>query len=137
MNKFFPIKRFNPQNKGIAKVLGELEAEIMELIWQDKINTVRGTCDQLSLLRKKSVSFNTVMTIMNRLVDKGLLEKKQGENCYEYLPKLTKKELLNNISNEIVQDLMEDFRPYVLAHFAENLDKEDLKELIKLKETNI
>lgn len=133
MSKFFQIKRFNPQNIGLAKVLGKLEADIMELIWQQEISTVREVCDQLSKIRKRGFSFNTIMTIMNRLVQKGLLEKRQGDNCYEYKSKLNKKEFLDNISDNVIKDLMRDFKPYVLAHFAENLDQDDLEELIKLR----
>jgi len=135
--KPFQLKGFKFQNKGIAKVLGELEAEVMEHIWKQKISTVREICDQLCRTRKKGISFNTIMTVMNRLVQKGLLEKQQGVNCYEYKPKLTKREFLDNISNHVIKDLMKDFKPYVLAHFAENLDNDDLEELIKLRKEHL
>ena len=132
--KPFQLKGFKFQNKGIAKVLGELEAEVMEHIWEQKSSTVREICDQLCRTRKKGISFNTIMTVMNRLVQKGLLAKQQGMNCYEYKPRLTKEEFLDNISNDIMKGLMKDFRPYVLAHFAENLGSDDLDELMKLRE---
>ena len=134
MMKPFQLKGFKFQNKGIAKVLGELEAEVMEHIWEQKSSTVREICDQLCRTRKKGISFNTIMTVMNRLVQKGLLAKQQGMNCYEYKPRLTKEEFLDNISNDIMKGLMKDFRPYVLAHFAENLGSDDLDELMKLRE---
>lgn len=134
MVKLFKPKGFKLRNKGIAKVLGKLEAEAMEHIWKQKTGTVREICDQLSRTRKKGISFNTVMTVMNRLVQKGLLMKQQGMNCYEYKPRLTKEEFLDNISNNIMKGLMKDFKSYVLAHFAENLDSDDLDELIKLRE---
>lgn len=109
----------------------------MEIVWQQKISTVREICNYLSRVRKRALSFNTIMTIMNRLVEKGLLEKRQGENCYEYNPKLTKREFLDNISNHVIKDLIRDFKPYVLSHFAENLDDDDLEELIKLREKHL
>ena len=137
MIKSFQLKQFKLNSRGITKILGELEAEIMEIIWQQKISTVREICNHLSRARKKALSFNTIMTIMNRLVEKNLLEKRGGENCYEYKPKLTKKEFLDNISNRVIKDLMKDFKPYVLAHFAENLDNDDLEELIKLRKKHL
>ena len=134
MIKSFQLKQFKLHSKGVTKILGELESEIMEIVWQQKISTVREICNHLSQIRKKALSFNTIMTIMNRLVEKGLLEKRRGESCYEYEPKLTKREFLDDVSDDVIKDLMKNFKPYVLAHFAENLDKDDLEELIKLRE---
>jgi len=134
MIKSFQLKQFKLHSKGVTKILGELESEIMEIVWQQKISTVREICNHLSQIRKKALSFNTIMTIMNRLGGKGLLEKRRGENCYEYEPKLTKREFLDDVSDDVIKDLMKNFKPYVLAHFAENLDKDDLEELIKLRE---
>ena len=64
--------------KGVAKLLGELELEIMCIAWAHQTVTVRDVLDVLASTRP--LAYTTIMTIMGRLVDKGLLAtEKQGK----------------------------------------------------------
>ncbi|MGH2360405.1 MAG: BlaI/MecI/CopY family transcriptional regulator, partial [bacterium] len=75
------IGSFKPDRSGIRKVLGDLEADIMELIWSAASSgsgtTVRAVFETLS--RRRRIAYTTVMTTMARLARKRLLRvKKQG-----------------------------------------------------------
>lgn len=64
--------RFN--QTGLRKFLGDLECEIMELVWK-KANptvTVRDIYD--SLRRERQIAYTTVMTTMVRLSEKEILK---------------------------------------------------------------
>lgn len=75
--------RFN--QTGLRKFLGDLECEIMELVWK-KANptvTVRDIYD--SLRQQRQIAYTTVMTTMVRLSEKGLLrivDRAGLANCY-------------------------------------------------------
>ena len=39
--------KFNPDEKGLKKILGELEATLMELVWANQLTTVRDIYEEL------------------------------------------------------------------------------------------
>ena len=127
MGKFKP-KTINLNGKGLAKVLGELEAKIMELLWAEKLLTVRQARDILAK-KHKELSFNAIMTIMNRLVDKELLTKVDNQGVYVYRPKISQKEFEKSMTKNIFTSLLKDPSFFGAAGFAElasDLDKKTL-----------
>ena len=131
--------RFHPKNlkldeEGLSKVLGTLEADVMEEIWTQGDISVRQVCD--SLCKKKSYSFNTIMTIMNRLVDKGLLKKQRKGSMFMYRAAVERMDFLQEVTKSVVGALVSDGSLFQVAAFAEALqecsaeDKETLRKII-------
>lgn len=81
---FSPAK-INLTKTGLALFLGDLETMILELAWIHKRVTIRELCRLLES-RDKKLSFNTVMTVANRMVKKELLKKEIGAKEYFYSP---------------------------------------------------
>lgn len=75
--------RFNQD--GLRKFMGDLEVEIMELVWK-KANPTVTVRDIYELLRqRRTIAYTTVMTTMVRLAEKGILrivDKAGLANCY-------------------------------------------------------
>jgi predicted transcriptional regulator len=75
--------RFN--QVGLRKFLGDLECEIMELVWK-KANPTVTVREVYDILRhQRDIAYTTVMTTMVRLAEKGLLkivDKAGLANCY-------------------------------------------------------
>lgn len=67
------IKNFKYDEVGLNRFFGPLEANIMEYLWDKDEQSIKAV--QQSLELDKPINFNTVMTVMNRLVEKGILEK--------------------------------------------------------------
>lgn len=88
---------FKPGKKGMCKVLGELEAEVMEEIWLRNPCSVRDIYEALRL--KKNIAYTTVMTIMSRLADKGLLLKEKEGAAFIYRPALSKDEFTRKVAS--------------------------------------
>ena len=68
------INTFRPDRPGIRKVLGDLEADIMEVIWArptDTGTTVRDVFEVLYANRR--IAYTSVMSTMTRLAKKKLL----------------------------------------------------------------
>lgn len=100
---FSPIK-ININKTGLTLFLGDLEAIILELAWIHKRVTIREFC-RLMESRNKKLSFNTVMTVANRMVKKELLKKEIGVKEYFYSPAEDKEVFTKRIQQLIASQL--------------------------------
>jgi predicted transcriptional regulator len=98
--------------------LGELEAEVMELAWSrgDWISVH----DLLTALEGQQRAYTTVMTIVTRLCDKGLLERERQGRGFVYRPAMSREELAARTLREVLADA--DDPRAVLAHFVKGLE---------------
>lgn len=118
----------------IGKVLGELESDVMEIIWQSKGPISVRTVTQ-SLQKKRQIAYTTVMTIMGRLVNKGLLKRQESGKAYVYQPVYSKEKFLSRVSRQIIKNFIASFGEAAVAHFAEEINKltpEKRKQLQKM-----
>lgn len=129
------ISSFKPGKEGIQQVLGELESEIMDTLWKSK-HSVTGRQIYENLKQKKRIAYTTVLTVIDRLVNKGLINRdKNSENTYIYFPAITKEEFKEEVSKRIVKGLMEFAGRGAVTAFVsalESTDKETITELEKL-----
>lgn len=130
----FHLKNLKLDEEGVLKALGSLEADVMEVIWECGDVSVRIVCD--ILCAKKSYSFNTIMTIMNRLVEKRLLKKTRKGSSFTYLAAVQKDVFLQDVTRSVVSALVNDGSLFQVAAFGEALqgcsdeDKEKLRKII-------
>jgi predicted transcriptional regulator len=104
------ISTFRTDRPGIRKVLGDLEAEIMELIWErptDQGTMVRDIFEVL--YERRRLAYTTVMNTMTRLAKKKLLRVEKKEQGYVYYPYLTQQEFVSRFVNRILEDLFVSF----------------------------
>ena len=125
------ISDFRPHKIGYKKVLGELEAEIMKIVWKADKATVRDVYEQLRL--ERSLAYTTVMTIMSRLAEKGLLEKEPVGNAYVYSPTISEPDFVKRVVTEVLDGLMEEFSEPAISHMVERLGSEDEGSIRKLE----
>jgi predicted transcriptional regulator len=107
----------------IEKYLGGLQAEIMELIWAKHPVTVRDVAEQLG--KTRSIAYTTVMTVMSRLAEKGLLRQQRDQKSYRYEPAMSRDEFLASVSRDIVRDLLRDFGQVVVSQFVSEVERQD------------
>jgi predicted transcriptional regulator len=79
---------FNPHAIGTAVFLGPIEAQLMDLAWQKKNLTVKTAL--FSLGSEKKLAYTTVMTVLARLAEKGLLQKRKEGRGFVYTPAVEK-----------------------------------------------
>jgi predicted transcriptional regulator len=64
---------------GPSSALGPLEAEVMDVLWQaDGPLSVRQAVERLNADRASPLAYTTVMTVMSRLAEKGILSRSPG-----------------------------------------------------------
>ncbi|MCE4048081.1 MULTISPECIES: BlaI/MecI/CopY family transcriptional regulator [Bacillaceae] len=127
------INKFKVHEKGLNRFFGPLEAKIMELLWEKDELSIKKV--QLYLEPDKTVSFNTVMTVMNRLTDKGFLQKRHEGRTSLYSPILTRDDFLNKQSKELTHELMDEFGSSVVVnHMLDALQNVDEGLVAKLEQ---
>ncbi len=106
------ISVFRTDRPGIRKVLGDLEAEIMELVWSrppGQGTMVRDVFEILYERREKRIAYTTVMNTMSRLAKKHLLRVEKKDQAYVYYPNFTQDEFVSRFVGRILEDLLVNF----------------------------
>ena len=127
------IRKFKMKESGLNRFFGPLEAKIMDILWnaskEMSIKDVQYVLDQ-----EKTTNFNTVMTVMNRLVEKGILQKRAEGRGLLYHPVQTRDAFLNEQSKEMTQELMDEFGNVVVSHMLDALEDVDEDLVAKLEQ---
>ncbi len=71
--------------------LGELERDVLALLWEQGPMNPGAVHDQLH--RGRKVSVNTIASALKRLCDKGLLARMKVSHAYVYRPRVTRSDL--------------------------------------------
>lgn len=125
------IFKFKPKKSGLGKVLGDLEAEVMEAVWGKGRCTVREIYEELRLRRK--IAYTTVMTIMSRLAEKNLLLREKVGVAFFYSPALSREQFNREVSSAIIAGLLDGFGRDVFAQLVDEADKSDPGALAELE----
>ena len=96
----------------------------MEEAWRHEEVTVRDVLEALNRGAKQR-AYTTVMTIMSRLDEKGLLERRRQGRADIYRPTLSREEYLQARAGAQVDELVADYGEVALAHFARQLNTLD------------
>ena len=115
---------FRINQSGLQKFLGDLECEIMELVWKlaNPTTTVREVFDALKL--KRDIAYTTVMTTMVRLSEKELLnivDKAGLANVY--VPRYNREQFIEEAVKQILKSLAEEYPRETLNYFEANQTK--------------
>jgi predicted transcriptional regulator len=123
-----------------ATELGPLEREVMEIIWRWRKSEV--SVRDIYLAFEERLAYTTLMTTLDRLHKKGLLERRKDGRAFLYSPRLSPQEFERNIARDVIDTLLgrgaEGVEP-VLACIVEAVSEhdrallDDLDRLIKEK----
>ena len=84
------INKFTTRNKGLHQVLGHLEQDLLNYLWDSGEATGRQVFDAVSLHRQNA--YHTILTVLNRMVKKGLLSKKKKAGFFHFSAALSREE---------------------------------------------
>jgi predicted transcriptional regulator len=106
-----------------SRGFGDLEAVIMDRIWdrKAKTTTVREIFDELATERE--IAYTTVMSTMDNLHGKGWLAREKDGKAYRYWPTLTREQH----SARLMRDALDagGRSELVLNHFVEQIGPEE------------
>ncbi|HVP23912.1 MAG TPA: BlaI/MecI/CopY family transcriptional regulator [Conexivisphaerales archaeon] len=133
----YKISRYNLEGEQFEGFLGPLGAEILETVWDsgDEPVTVRQVYEELK--KRTKIAYTTVMSTMDRLYDKGILDRRvergKGGVYFVYWPKLGKKSFEESAVKTVVSSLFRNFGSTVTNAFVDEVasNQEDLEALQK------
>jgi predicted transcriptional regulator len=106
--------------------LHSLEAEIMDVVWdRDGEIAVREVLDALNAAADKPRAYTTVMTVMSRLDDKGLLRRRRQGKTDLYSAVLTREAYRQARARVEIGALVDEFGDVALVQFARHVDALD------------
>lgn len=123
--------RFSPMKDGLVKVLGPLETEIMQILWQDDRSTVKKVHRRLS--QQREIAYTTVMTTMSRLSEKGVLNRHREGLAYVYTPAITEEEFVSMVVRQVLDGLLDDYSDTAIDYMVDYLARNNPAELKRLQ----
>ncbi len=113
----------------LEKLLGPLEADVVRAAWAiGEPATVRQLLERINQRRSPQLAYTTVMTVMNRLADKGVFRRHKQGRGYAYEP------VAGDTAGLAVRGVLRDFGDAAMAQFVEEArsDPETLRRLRRL-----
>ena len=114
-----------------GKLLGPLEAELMDVVWsKSRALRVRDVVERLNRARDQPLAYTTVMTVMNRLVEKDVLRRHKEGRGYLY------EAVAGDAAGIAVHGVLRDFGDAAMTQFLEQArsDPDVLRRLQQLVE---
>lgn len=116
---------------GLAKVLGDLEARVMQAAWKlGKPAPARSVYEVV--IEEHDVALLTVITVLNKLVAKGLLTRAKRDDLLHYSARLSEEEFRTIASRKVVGGILSLGAEAVAASLVDLLAEKDPEQLAEL-----
>ena len=96
--------------------LAPLELDCMNTLWPIGQGTVREIRDLLAARRPRA--YTTIMTIMDRLARKGIVERAKSGRAYIYRPRLTAEEARSQALGQVLENFFGGSKDALLAQLG-------------------
>lgn len=117
---------------GFAKVLGDLEARVMQAVWElGHPAPARAVHERV--VREHEVALLTVITVLNKLVEKNLLRRNKQEGLLHYHACWTPDELRAHVARRVVDGILSFGPAAFAASFVDALAEQDPEQLAELE----
>lgn len=122
---------FRLGSEGLAKVLGDLEARVMRAVWDlGDASPARAVYERVA--RSHDAASLTVVTVLNKLVVKGLLRRFKRDDLLHYEAQWSEAEFLTNASRQVVEQVLAFEPDVVAASFVDVMAERDPARLAEL-----
>lgn len=101
--------------------LHELEAEVMEVVWDRGEASVREVMQALNAVAEKERAYTTYMTIMGRLDAKGMLRRRREGKSDFFTPVYTRQEYAERRARAELDSVVDQYGEVALAHIARQM----------------
>jgi predicted transcriptional regulator len=112
--------------------LGSLESELMERIWARGETSVRDLHAEFS----ERLAYTTVMTTLDRLFKKGLLDRRKQGKAFFYTPRMSEAEYQTSLTRHLLGMVLLDGNDAqaVLSSFVDKVSETDRQMLDRLEQ---
>lgn len=114
--------------------MSDLEREVMEVVWKSAGEvSVRQVAELVNAEGEKQRAYTTYMTILSRLDDKGIVERRREGKSDMYRPTATRKAYLEGRARTEVDALVGEYGEIALAQFARQVSEVSPDEAARLR----
>jgi len=137
-HKRFLLWGFKPPGALVSPALGTLEQQVLDIVWRSGDVTVRDVHAQIG----GSIACTTVMTTLDRLYRKGLLDRTKPARAFIYAANATRKEFEDSVAGDLVSGLLANQWPAPLPFLSNLVDAvgerdeahpDEIERLVRLK----
>ena len=109
------------QNPRFEDVLGPLASAIVREVVERGEASVGDVVEALRESQRREHAYTTILTVMSRLHEKGVLTRERRGRQYIYRPAASEPELIDQLSGRAVDQLIDRYGSAALRHFAVRL----------------
>lgn len=121
---------FRPYKSGLGRVLGDIEKSVMDVIWNKDESTGREIFEEVE--KEKNLAFTTVLTVMDRLMKKGLIKRMKKGKLFVYTASMSKDDFVRQVSQEVLQGIFDISSSSAASSFVDILYKTSPDEIDSL-----
>lgn len=114
-------------------LLGPLEIQVMEVLWTAGELSVRDVVEKLD----RKLAYTTIMTTLDRLFKKGLLDRQKAERAFLYTPRVSHQDWERQRAGDLVAGLLAGSQPsreLLLSSLVDAVGRHDVVLLEQLEE---
>lgn len=121
---------FKPHKAGLGRVFGDLEKSVMDVLWEKGEATGREVFEEIG--KGRPLAFTTVLTVMDRLLKKGLIKRIKRGKLFVYEPSMSRDDFVRQVSREVLQGILDISASSAASSFVDILYKTSPEETERL-----
>jgi len=98
----FTLRGFRRPREIVNSALGKLEREVMDEAWRCGEVSVREVYRSF----EERTAYTTLMTTLDRLYKKGLLERRKDGRAFLYSPRISREQLEQGVAEDVIDGLL-------------------------------
>jgi predicted transcriptional regulator len=98
----FTLRGFRRPREVVGTVLGKLERQVMDETWKRGEVSVR----DVLLAFDERMAYTTIMTTLDRLYKKGLLERRKEGRAFIYSPRFSPSQFTQGVASDVINGLL-------------------------------
>ena len=103
LRKLLGGRIFNIAGDPVETTFGVLERDVLDVLWVQPDLAVR----DVQALLSRPVAYTTVMTTLDRLYKKGVLERRRVGRAFRYSPAVSREQLRASIAGSVLAGLLQ------------------------------
>jgi predicted transcriptional regulator len=120
--------------KGGASILGPLESEIMNVVWDASAAVTVADVHRVLQARGREIAYSTVKAVLSNLTGKGYLKKKPSGRSNIFVARESRAAFKDRMIRNVLSSLLKEHRAPLMVHLVDDLatDRESIEELENL-----
>ena len=98
----FTLRGFRRPHEIAKFALGKLERQVMDEAWRRGVVSVR----EVYMAFDERMAYTTLMTTLDRLYKKGLLERRKEGRAFLYSPRVSREQLERGVAEDVIDGLL-------------------------------